>query len=564
MRGAVLGILLLSCTVAASSAGAAPPAPESALSSPRDLYKRCLRLLKLIRVEASASEKNTALLRATLNELAAENNIAPDPKVTSRLRLAEANLALLAAGQPLPPPTSDETDAEDLSDANSYAGPETGQRAGIAREQIVLAAAAEIGGMVFDGTLGHGGGSAVGAPVPSAVSDLGPYLSLKDGNARKAFLLGVSKDLLAQLKLPDEKGDRAEYLAWRLGNFLSSHPDRKEFIALRMHVEPDETLHLSYTLRDGRRVDQELGKVVDWSTPKYAQKAKGGSTGKKKSSNSSKPKKGGGDGADSPSGGSKKHDRPGHSGAGRSSGGRAGSEGGGGNGGHAGRHGHAKDSHGVGTGRFDGGGRVAGGSPGASSGGRSGHERAGRFISGDNGSADPRASAAKGSKTIRGTSIPIPKDYVSRGGSPRLSAGKDASSGDRGGGEFGGQTRLKASASSVKAHGGGSPDAGSAPVPGAPLFAAKGGQVAAATPPSQAAAGSPRPPLTVDDGLRDAVAAHAAETQNVPAVVSPKSSSETPAQPEPASSPWPLASAVTGAFLVAAASFLRLTHGAAS
>jgi hypothetical protein len=608
MRSAALGLMLLSAAApalvsASPSASPAPAIPTPVSASP-PLNKRTLRLLIRIRAEAAASAKNPAQLRADLGALEAENRIAHDPQAAVRLSLAEKILALLEAGKTLPPPSAEEADDGGQTDDAPVSAPTPAASRAPVLNQIASAGGPEVGGTVFDGAGVRSGASAVGVPTPPAASDLGDYLALEEGEARKTFLRGVAADLLVQLKAPDEDGERAHYLGWRLGNFLSFHPDRGEFVALSVQAAADETLHLIYTLRGGEIVDQELGTITEWTTPKYAKKPKddskigdggargggGGGKKKKKSAPSKPPKKGDGEEG---GGSSSKSKKKGHGGGGGGGGG-GGSGGGGGGGGHAGRS-HAKVPHSGGKGGFDGGGSedsgggdsIAGGSDGGhrargarrERGGASGvsrgeassgaggagarataHVRAGRRISGDAGSEGRNSSSARGPKSARGTSVPLPKDFTTRGGGSRLGSAGGGSF--RGGGDAersGGRGRLHAPVLPKTPHDGSSP-AGSGPAATAPAVLAANGPTTSAHAPQAAAgaASAPSAPLTIgDEELHDAVAAHAAGSGFEPAAVPLKPSSSPPAQQEPASSPWPLAAGVTGLFFVTAAAFLR-------
>jgi hypothetical protein len=558
MQFARIGVLLFFVAAPAFSAPSDPPVSARTPASPQSLHKRCLSLLKRIRAEASAPEKKTALLRSILQDLAAENAASPDSKVAASLRAAEANLSLLEAGRPLPPPTVEETDAEERQDEDLRDDPAAGVPRPADLDQIVSAGSGEIAGVVFDGVQGKSGSPAVGSAPLATASNLNSYLSLEEGARRKTFLLAASKKLLAKLKRADEKGERSDYLAWRLERFLSTHPDRREFAALAVHADSDEFLHLIYTLRDGTRIDQKLGKVDEWSTPEYAQKEKaesprkkggGGGGRKKKSTTAGDSKKdaggggGGGGGKSASSGGSKKQGGSGHGGGGRKGGG--GSAGGG----AAGRSGQGKAAHG-GSGRGVLGSETAGISGGASpraaakgaGDGPGARTKKNSAVSGGGARAGLRAIAEKGPKANPEKSVPLPKDFTTRGGSSHRGGGK--------GGADGGEPRLKARSSIVKTPG--SPSgAGSAAASGALPPAGNGGLASAGARAESAAVDGPRSPLISDEGLRDAVAAHSAKSLPAPAGVYSKPA-DRPEAPEPDPSPLPFAAAGASALLIAA------------
>jgi hypothetical protein len=551
MRAAALGLILLS---AAARAFAEPPSPApptpaltSASSSASDLHKRAQRLLNRIRAESKVPAKNPASLRADLKALQDENQSAPDPIVTQRLKLAEDNIGLLEAGEPLPPPTSDEIGDASAPDAGPSAVPPVAaspRRAPVVGG-ITLGSGPKIGGRAFDGAIEHEADSAVAAPVPPAVSDLGRYLDLEDGAPRDAFLHGVAGELLVKLQIPDAGGDRADYLSWRLGRFLATHPDRPGFTALSVRAEPDETLHLIYTMTDGGFFDQKLGTIDEWTTPQYAEKPKDGKGGKggggggggrrKKKAKAGKGGGGGGDGGGGSSSGGGKHGHHGggggHGHGGGGGGGGGGDEAGGGDddgggdgesasGGH-----HPKVPKGLGKGGFDGGddsdsdSDVAGpsgdgasgmgGSGGGAKGGgrrgkRVGHGGGGDVAGGPGGGSSGGAGGGQGGRVHPGRSIsgddaPAGLSASSAGGPKRrrgtsVPLPKDFTS-------HGGAGGL-ASEGGPSSHGGrGGPEMelGAGPHLHAPTFPQHGGAVAAASGPAPAplvAAGGSSPTPT--------------------------------------------------------------------
>ena len=590
MRRAVLSVVLL---LAAAPAFSAP--------SSEALTLRARRLLGEIRAQEAAAKKDFAHLRSELSALQAENKTSPDVKVAAQLRLAEANLALEEAGSPLPPPTIEETlSDQDLPDRDAVAQPAPPQRAIVSHAGSAVLP--ESAGRVFDGSRGRGGLSEglVQVPPEDPNANLDRYLGLDkdDDEGRYDLLYSASGRLLEKLKEKDDDGKRSQFLTLMLAQAIQSHPQRAHFSNLRVRVPKDKFLHLVYRGTEGVDVDEVLGTWDEWSKPRSGRKLPGPKRPRKKGSVGKKggdDEDGGGGGGSSHRGGKKGGGRKGHgAGGGGGGGGDADGGDGGGGGGGGGSH-HAKVPHTKGGGAmFDGsseGGDGAVAGPGGAHHGRGGgdraarkgkgssaaggggssvasggsHARAGKYISGDSDGGD----SSSGPHKKRGTSVPLPKDFTSRGHGSRLhgDGGGEGGGGRDGGGEGGGD-------------GGGGPGMSSRgrkghrevpppPATGAPGALAHGKPavnqaantaVAAVSSARAAAPSGPalNAPLAADEDLHDAVAGHA--TPSRPALP-PLALAPTPAAPAsaPPADSWPLAAAcaVAGGIGLGAYAFRR-------
>ncbi|HXT00544.1 MAG TPA: hypothetical protein VN915_07700 [Elusimicrobiota bacterium] len=568
----------------------------------KDLHRRARLLLRDIRVESSAPQKDVERLRAQLSELQAENHAAPDDQVTAELQAAEANLKLVEAGSPLPPPLPEEAVSDDdLRD--SVAQPLPAARRPVF-PPAAPAAAADAAAPLFDGSVRRAGltSPAVEAPPDEPDADLGRYLELNETVPQQSFLIKASASLLAKLHEKDDGGQRAQYMGVILHERISKHPKRGSFIALRVVARKDKKLHLIYRARDGGAVDEDLGWLDQWTRIPKAPR-----TGKIRP----RPKrgaKGGGGGddgdGDGDGGGSGKKGHGGHKkgrgGGGGGAGGGGDGDGGGGTGAGPGGSGpshHAKAPKINGGGSmFDGGGgdggdgNFAGGASGGlfSGKGPRGHGRKSRHggaAAGDSsetasasGDSDPagafgagRAHAGaggslsadepgSGSRKRKNARVPLPKDFTTRGGGSRLPGGGAEGGSGPGGAGLGG---FQMSPLGMKDF-----HKNDLPAPtGAPRASAAPGELAQAKP-SPAASASAAPaaapltsPVGADEQLRDAVAAHSAPSPLPAASVVPRASLSpiAPAAPEPeGSSPLLAACACAAAIGLGAYAFRRL------
>lgn len=256
MRRALLATLLAATAVASFGA------------TPAELRRRSRSLLSRIRASAGTGAKDAASLQAELGALESENRDAADAAVAEELRQAEESLAAIKAGKPLPRPARGRSGGEaDGPAGRAAASPSAASAPNVG--DIASAVVPEVGARVFDGSSRAGAG-AVRVPPPPPTADLGPLLALPAGPARDAFLLKASAGLLVALKAPDKAGARAAFLARRLADMLAKHPDRDRFVTLSLFFFYDKWMNVIYTLAAGGLVDQNLGKTVDWTTPRGA------------------------------------------------------------------------------------------------------------------------------------------------------------------------------------------------------------------------------------------------------------------------------------------------------
>ncbi|MFI5350924.1 MAG: hypothetical protein ACHQ2Z_15360, partial [Elusimicrobiota bacterium] len=269
MRRAVLAVVVLLAGAPAFSASSSP------------LDRRVKLLLSQIRSQAAAGKKDTSVLRAELSGLEKENAVSPDVKVAAHLRLAEADLALVDAGTPLPPPTIDETlTDQDLPDHDAVAQPAQPARAPV-YQNAGSAALPDSADAVFDGLHRRGGlgASSIAVPPEAPTANLDQLLGLEDDDAdgQQELLVSASAGLIEKLKETDGDEHRAEYISGRLSWALKIHPRRDKFISLRLSVPEDKKLHLIYRERDGGAVDEILGTWEEWSRrPKRGRSGGGG------------------------------------------------------------------------------------------------------------------------------------------------------------------------------------------------------------------------------------------------------------------------------------------------
>src|SRR6185312_6563980 len=434
-------------------------AARSSGEANKDLHLRARLLLRDIRIEARAGDKDVSRLRSQLSALKAENSDKPDDEVTAELKAAEANLNLVESGTPLPPPLPEESvDDGDLRDSVAQPVP-------AARPPVLQAAAPavvpETAAPVFDGSIRRGGlaAPAVEPPQEDAEAPLDHYLELTDEPSQLSFVTTASTGLLEKLQIKDEDGKGANMMGQRLHSTIRWHPKRASFIALKVSARKDRSLHLIYRERDGGAVDENLGDVYAFLRAAGGGRVGGGGRkrGKKKGGKPAGDEGGDDDGG----GGGGGHGKKGHGRKGHGGGGGGGDGAGPGGSGESGASHHAKALRAAGAGKggggmFDGGesdgGDIAGGGAGGGlfSGkgprgrGRKGKRGAGASAeeSSEAASAGPSGSSAFGSGRAhasaggslsaegpgasgsgsrrKGAFVPLPKDFTTRGGGSRL------------------------------------------------------------------------------------------------------------------------------------------------
>jgi hypothetical protein len=542
MRRAALALALL---IAASAAVLA--------ASPAELHQRTVEFRRELRRQSVTRTLSNEDLLARLEALKAEHEKDPDPKVAASLERAEANLKLLIAGEPLPPPDEAENDPGPTAPPVPLQ-PESPIRSSPVLENAHAVVLPDSAADYFDRSKAHAGAAPVSVPDKMPNSDLTGYLALKDEAVQRAHLRETSAKLLALLSIGDLDGARAQYLAERLHRHLSGHARRANFASLRVRAV-DGRLRLAYALKDGTVAEEDLGPILEWTTPPAAGGVVGG--GRERASKSPKGAKT----------------------AKASKGGKSG----GGGGRHGGASRSAKRAAKGGGKAFDGGDDAS--DSGSSAGGGKAHGRGrgrGRHGAGDASGSDSEAGGAgpHGARSGRSSGL-------ASLGRPRVSAGRGLSSGEGSGGAFsarrsasvplpkgfaarsvhdpvaGGSTRGGNSAGGItgappriKAGKGNTPDGLTAPATAAAVASAaraKSGESVAAGPAASAVA-DPRPAsMAGDEELRDAVAAHEARLPVTSAVPYRSAAHGGDEEPSDAGVSWEVVMAALGATAIAAA-----------
>jgi hypothetical protein len=412
MRRAGLLLLLVLAPAAARARTAPPSAPVA-----DGVEGQALDLLRAIRAESLKPAADTAGLRQRLAAL--QGRTATDT-AGERMSRAAGYIALLEAGQPLPPPLPDEAEAgapaDESAGAARRAASDEADGPRPAHAALLAALSGPAAGGVFDGGgHKHRGGAAVEVEPTTGhhTVNIDKWLSASGDTAdddRRAAVKKAVAALLAKAGVADPDGKRAKALAAMIHDHLKSHSQLSRMTALRLRVTPDGRLILIYRTVNDAVVEEDL--AVNVNDDKKS--AKGPKLKARKKPK--KPKKGGGD----------KEAKAGKHGK---SGGKGGKGGGGGGGGGSGEGG-------AGAGKVGKGGKGGRGSGGAD-------------VADD---VADGAAAREGAAALRKTSRVDPDGFAGKAGK-RAGAPKGGAAAS-GRGDAGSAARVAAGSDDAPARGG--------------------------------------------------------------------------------------------------------------